>query len=308
LKSNIHHNTKWVQNGVTVAGGNGFGKNLNQLSTPCGLYVDDDQIIYVADSLNHRIIRWTYGAIDGQVIAGGNGQGNEINQLNTPIDVIVDNKRNHLIICDSDNRRLVQRSLQDGTDEQVIISNVDCCRLAIDDNGYIYISDGKKNEVRRWKLGDTNGTLVAGGNGKGDNLNQLNNPTYIFVDENHSVYVSDRNNHRVLKWMEGANEGLVVAGNQGEGNNLMQLACPEGVIVDHLGNVYVADYNNHRIMRWCEGAREGNIVVGGHGRGEKADQLNCPVGLSFDRQGNLYVADWNNQRIQRFDIDGSYDR
>ena len=34
--------------------------------------------------------------------------------------------------------------------------------------------------------------VVAGGNGKGNHLNQLNCPTYIFVDQNHSVYVSDQ--------------------------------------------------------------------------------------------------------------------
>jgi hypothetical protein len=53
---------------------------------------------------------------------------------------------------------------------------------------------------------------VAGGNGEGNNLNQFNHPSYIFVDEDHSVYVSDLMNHRVMKWMEGAEEGIVVAG------------------------------------------------------------------------------------------------
>ncbi len=306
MKSNIHHNTKWIQNGITISGGNGNGSALNQLSSPCGVYVDDDnQIIYVADTLNHRIVGLKYGETDGQVMAGGNGQGNKINQLNSPIDVIVDKERNNLIICDQGNRQVVQWPIRDGTSGQIIISNIDCHGLAMDNNGCIYVSDRKKDEVRRWKLGDINGTLVAGGNGKGYNLNQLNYPTYIFVDENRSIYVSDRNNHRVMKWMEGAKEGLVVAGDQGEGNNLIQLASPEGVIADDLGTVYVADYNNHRIMRWSEGAKEGSIVVGGNGKGQQPNQLNYPVGLSFDRQGNLYVADWNNHRIQRFDIDGN---
>ena len=62
----------------------------------------------------------------------------------------------------------------------------------MDNNGNLYVSDPvKKNEVRRWKQGERKGRIVAGGNGEGNHLNQLNCPTYIFVDEDHSIYVSD---------------------------------------------------------------------------------------------------------------------
>ncbi|CAF4852893.1 unnamed protein product, partial [Rotaria sp. Silwood2] len=72
--TNIHPNARWQQNGITVAGGNRQGNGINQLSNPWGLYVDDDQTIYVADRLNHRIVEWKWGATSGQVVAGGNGQ------------------------------------------------------------------------------------------------------------------------------------------------------------------------------------------------------------------------------------------
>ena len=48
-----------------------------------------------------------------------------------------------------------------------------------------------KHEVRRYRRGETNGIVVAGGNGGGAALNQLNNPTYVCVDGEHAVYVSD---------------------------------------------------------------------------------------------------------------------
>jgi hypothetical protein len=48
--SHININTKWKQNGFTIAGGNGKGNQLNQLHWPYGIYVDDDdQCIYIAD-------------------------------------------------------------------------------------------------------------------------------------------------------------------------------------------------------------------------------------------------------------------
>jgi DNA-binding beta-propeller fold protein YncE len=44
---------------VTIARGNGMGNQLNQLSNPRGLYIDnDDQYIYIVDYLNHRIVKW----------------------------------------------------------------------------------------------------------------------------------------------------------------------------------------------------------------------------------------------------------
>ena len=67
-----------------------------------------------------------------------------------------------------------------------------------------------KNEVRRWRLGETQGKVVAGGNDRGNRLNQLDYPTFVFVDQDYSVYVSDYNNHRVMKWMEDAKEEIVV--------------------------------------------------------------------------------------------------
>ncbi|CAF0863558.1 unnamed protein product [Adineta steineri] len=120
------------------------------------------------------------------------------------------------------------------------------------------------SEVRRWKMGEYNneGIVVAGGNGKGDQLNQLHWPTSILVDEDQSVYVSDSRNNRVIKWRKDAKEGTIVTGGNGEGENLNQLYFPQGVFVDDWGHIYVADCNNHRVMRWCEGKSEGEVVVG----------------------------------------------
>jgi sugar lactone lactonase YvrE len=92
-----------------------------------------------------------------------------------------------------------QNNIKNG---EIIIEDIDCRGLTMDQNGSLYVCDSQKNEVRRWKRGDQNGTIVAGGNGRGKHLNQFNCPTYIFVDEDYSLYVSDRENHRVMKWLK----------------------------------------------------------------------------------------------------------
>ncbi len=295
-----------MQNGITIAGGNGQGDQLNQLSNPYGICIDDDhRCLYLADWKNHRIIAWTFGENNGQIVAGGNGKGNRMDQLNGPRDVIIDKKNDSLIVCDQGNSRIVRWPRQNGVNGQTIISDIDCSRLTIDNKGDLYVSHWKKDEVTKWKIGDTNGTIVAGGNGKGNQLNQLNVPTYIFVDENQSLYVTDRDNHRVMKWMKDAKEGIVVAGGQGQGNSLTQLSDPQGLSVDHLGTVYVADSSNHRIMRWSTGSKEGSIIVGGNEQGQQSNQFNHFGGLSFDRLGHLYIVDYNNHRVQKFLIDSN---
>ncbi|CAF1106013.1 unnamed protein product, partial [Rotaria sordida] len=261
---NIAANERWKQNGVTVAGGHGKGSATNQLNEPFGLFVDDDQTIVIADCWNHRIIQWKMGDTNGQVVAGGHGQGDRLDQLYQPTDVLIDKETDSLIICDSVNLRVVRWSRRSGTTQgEILINNIDCWGLAMDDQRYLYISD-RYDTVRRYQIGDKNGTIVAGGNDYGADLNQLNGRSYIFVDQQQTVYVSDYSNHRVMKWNKGAKEGIVVAGGQGEGNALAQLSRPQGLFVDTLGTIYVADSENNRVMRWPKGAKQGTVIVDGN--------------------------------------------
>ena len=300
---------KWKLDGQTIAGGNGKGDKLNQLSNPNGIYVDDEeQCIYIADADNHRIVKWKLDgrSDDGEIVAGGNGEGNRIDQLNYPTDVILDEKKKSLIICDCRNGRVVRWSLQNPNgDKEILIENIQCVGLMMNQNGDLFVSDWNEHAVKRWRKGEKGGkgTIVAGGNGEGNKLNQLNWPTFIFIDREETIYVSDRENHRVMKWLKGANKGIVVAGGQGEGNSLKQLNYPMGLVVNEVGDVYVADWWNHRIMCWSLGSKKGRVVVDGNGHGNGSNQLSLPVGLSFDVENNLYVADCGSHRIQRFGID-----
>ncbi|CAF3454579.1 unnamed protein product, partial [Rotaria socialis] len=303
---NIPVNAKWAQNGVTIAGGNGLGSATNQLNHPFGLFVDDDQTVVIADWGNNRIMQWKNGdTTNGQVVAGGKGRGDGLHQLDRPTDVLIDKETNSLIICDLGNQRVVRWSRRSGTTQgEILIDDIRCDGLAMDEQRYLYVSAVGKDEVRRYRLGEKNGTLVAGGNGAGGGLNQLKVPGYLFVDRDHSVYVSDYSNHRVMKWVEGAKEGIVVAGGQNKGNALTQLCYPLGIFVDTLGTLFVIGSGDCCVMRWTQGdKKQGTVVVGGNYRGARANQFNRPCGLSFDRHGNLYVADGDNNRVQRFSIE-----
>lgn len=294
--------SRWKQHAITIAGGNGWGEGLDQLSFPFGIFVDGNKSVLIADWANHRVVRWERGAKTGTVVAGGNGQGDRIDQLNGPIDVLVDQRNRSIVIADPGNRRVVRWFEGNARRPEILIDNIECLGVAMDKEGFLYVSDVEKQEVRRWKEGEGQGTIVAGGNGEGDRLDQLNCPVFLFVDGEGSVYVSDCGNDRVMKWRRGAREGVIVAGGNGLGEGLNQLFRPHGVLVDQWRQIYVADWGNARMMRWREGESEGEVLVGGNGEGQGSNQLFRPTGLSFDDDGNLYVADSFNHRVQKFGL------
>ncbi|CAF0842500.1 unnamed protein product [Rotaria sordida] len=98
---------KGAREGIVVAGGNSSGNSLTQLSSPKGMTVDQLGTIYIADSSNHRIMRWLQGARQGSIVVGGNGKGIEANQLCYPIGLTFDRQGN-LYVVDNGNYR-VQR-------------------------------------------------------------------------------------------------------------------------------------------------------------------------------------------------------
>ncbi|CAF1632679.1 unnamed protein product, partial [Rotaria magnacalcarata] len=106
------------------------------------------------------------------------GAGNGLNQLNYPTDVLIDKETDSLIICNWGNGRVVRWSRRSGTTQgEILIGNIACGGLAMDEQRYLYVSDHVKGEVRRYKFGENIGTLVAGGNGQNSGLNQLSVPT-----------------------------------------------------------------------------------------------------------------------------------
>ncbi|CAF3646530.1 unnamed protein product [Rotaria socialis] len=304
VEPNIPVHARWVHDGVTVASGHDDDdddNDTNQLDTARALFVDDDQSMIIADTGNNRVMQWKWGDPNGQVIVGDN---ESEDQLNNPTDVLIDQETNSFMICDQGNRRVLRWSRRsDTTQGEILVDNIDCHGLAMCDQRFLYVSDIEKHEIRQYTIGYKNGTLMAGGHGRGSGFHQLFAPRHLFVDRQQVLYVSDWGNHRVMKWNKGAKEGLVVAGGRGYGKALTQLHFPGGLFVDMSGTIYVADMYNDRVMRWPHGAKQGIIIVGDNREREEADQFLSPTGLSFDRHGNIYIINGLNNQIHRFSLE-----
>lgn len=162
---------------------------------------------------------------------------------------------------------------------------------AMDNKDVLYISNFEQDEVHRYEPGDQVGIIVAGGNGNGATLDQLNGPQNIFVDHNYSVHVFEMFNHRVIKCCSNATRGSIVAVGNGIENTLHNLNRPDGIFADSTDAVYVGDQGNHRVMRWLKGARQVQVILGGTGEGSKHDQFSSPASIAFDRERNLYLVD-----------------
>ncbi len=84
-------------------------------------------------------MEWKRNAINGQIVVGGNDRGNRNDQLNCPRKVIIDKENDSLIICDTDNRRVVRWPRQNGQSGEILISNIYCWNLIMDNDGYLWV-------------------------------------------------------------------------------------------------------------------------------------------------------------------------
>jgi sugar lactone lactonase YvrE len=99
---------KWMhgaKEGIVVAGGQGNGNGLAQLSSPRGVYVDQSETIYVADYNNNRVVRWFKGTAQGSIVVDGNGDEKKANQLAYPMGLKID-QQGSLYIVDYLNYRI----------------------------------------------------------------------------------------------------------------------------------------------------------------------------------------------------------
>lgn len=284
-----------------VAGGNGIGSNLNQLSAPSSVFINSQGSIFVTDQFNNRVVKWEVNSLQGVIVAGGNGSGSELNQLNSPYGIFV-NSNGDLFIGDNQNHRVVKWTAGIASGTIVAGGNGFGFNLNqtsspdgvyVDAAGNLYVSEAGIHRVTKWNVGASSGVLIAEGA-------SISFTTALTVDENGNVYIASGDNSNVTKWTPGATQGIVVAGGNDRGADLNQLNAPSGLYIDSSGILYVSEQGNDRVTKWLPGAVSGIIVAGGNGKGTGIDQLNSPSGLWLDSNGDIYISDQGNHRIVKW--------
>ena len=133
----------------------------------------------------------------------------------------------------------------------------------------------------RWSQ---NGVTVAGGNGRGNAVNQLNFPYGLGIDDhNRSIVIANHMNYRIVECKVSAINGKVIAGGQSQESRLEQLNHPTDVLIDQETNsLFIADRGNRRVLPWSrhQDRTQSEVIV---------DDIYC-FGLAIDHQRYLYVS------------------
>ena len=220
---------------VVIAGGNGPGAEYDQFAAnPVGLAYDSgDDSVYVADTMNHRVLKFACSTSTGTLVCSTTGS-------------LVAGK------CTGD-AGAVSCTAGSGLDELNQPKGI-AVRA-----GTVYIADEENHRVLKCSSPSTC-TVIAGGNGEGDGENQLTEPSGVFVTSSGTVYIADTQNHRIVK-LSGSVVTIVVpdvcikenaphvncAGHSGP----KQLWAPSDVnVVGDL--IYISDSKNRRIVVYCE--------------------------------------------------------
>ncbi|CAF3049562.1 unnamed protein product, partial [Rotaria sp. Silwood2] len=151
--------------GDWIAGTGVSGYGWQGFASPTGIFVDSNQAVYVADTSNHRIQKYNFGACYGMTVAGTGYAGNSLNQLQNPTSVVVDSD-GCLYISDQNNHRILRWapeacageciagcSMTPGTRPDQLNHPSD---IAFDSQGSLYVSDTWNNRVQKFAI--LNGT------------------------------------------------------------------------------------------------------------------------------------------------------
>ena len=249
--------------GSKMAGAETPGNMNDQLRNPAEIAIDAQFNLYVNDNNNYRIMLWRRNTSSGIVVAGNGTSGNSVNTIGESIGLAIDSQGNIYVGDKGDHRVmkwtsnatsgiLVAGTDVGGTSSQQLYGPYG---LFLDEsNSYLYIADMFNDRIQRYHLGTmTNATTVAGGNGRGNSSNQLDQPYSVCVSKKTGdIYIADKQNHRIQCWSPGATSGVTIIGITGMyGTNATMLNSPSNIALNKNETyLYVSDMDNHRVQRY----------------------------------------------------------
>ena len=166
----------WNTTGTRVAGTGSSGNATNRLSLPTGLFIDSNTNLYISDSGNFRVMKYTPGTTNGSLVAGDVNSGIALNQLSSGSRYIFVDSNQNIYIGDAYNNRVVRWA--SGATSGVMVAGNGTYGTGlnllyypygvwVDSNSTIFVAEYQNHRVTKWTPGASVGILVAGGNGAG---------------------------------------------------------------------------------------------------------------------------------------------
>ena len=243
----------WISSWGTFASvdsGSAPGGTFNE---PWGIAVDADGFVYVADTWNYRIQKFT---ADGKFVTmwGTSGTADTNFSFWGPRGIVVDSK-GHVLITDTGNNRVVIFDSNGEYISQFGLKGIEFGQfyepvgLAVDNSDWLYVVDTWNQRIQVFAPDDT-GTIyqfvnqweVAGWDGQ-----STENKPFITIDPDGKVYVTDPDNFRVLVFEQ---NGTFLKGWGDYSSGIDGFGKPVGIAAASTDVVWVSDSENNYILKF----------------------------------------------------------
>lgn len=283
------------------------------MNAPRAIAFAPDGTFYVADSRNHRVLRFT---AEGELLGtwGKVSPGCPYPTANPPPNVPLDTfcepwgvavgPDGSVYVTDTWNARIIKFT----RDGKVLKTwgmygapdKPDAFwgprGVAVDAQGRVYIADtGNKRIV----VFDANGTYIAQFGTPGLDPGQFDEPVGVAVAADGTVYVTDTWNQRVQAFTPSVDGSFFLPTLQWDINGWFgqSLENKPLIAINAAGHVFVTDPEGYRVLEFDA---NGLFVRAWGDYGFGLDQFGLAAGISVDAQGRVWVTDAGNQRIMRF--------
>jgi len=275
-----------------------------KLNSPSGIATDEKGKIFIADTLNNRVVqiqirpeisvnKWASQGIQNGYFIRPRGIFFQKDRLLVSSGASYDSHSNHFIQSFSSNGEFIEKwpKSSDYEDHFNIPSGI------VADDDFYYVLDSGNHKILQYNI---DGTLNDEWGNQGHGPGELKFPTGIALYQEF-VFVADTGNHRIQVFH---NDGSFIDEWGEMGSEIGDFLIPKDLAIDNSGNIYVSDTGNHRIQKFSE---NGDFISQWGGFGSLNGELNSPSGIAIQADNsNIVVADTGNHRCQVFSPYGKY--